>query len=100
MGKGEVKQKQAMQVDRWEKFLEAQGGCYPASMAAIKLRMTPQGVYQASERGWITFFQIGRNRWYGMKDVKAYRWNKSARFFDNRILPSPEPRNFSEPLQD
>lgn len=95
MEKHEVTAKKAMHLARWEKFLEVQLGCYPASIAAIKLRMTPQGVYQASERGWLTFFQVGRNRWYGRRDVIAYRWERSRRFRDNRPLAASKPKNFS-----
>jgi len=94
MGKRAVSQKQAMELAGWERFLDVQLGCYPASIAVIKLRMTPQGVYQASERGWITFFQVGRNRWYGRKDVITYRWEQSRKYRDNRIFPSPRPRKF------
>jgi hypothetical protein len=43
-------------------------------MAADYLNMTPQGVHQASERGWIAYFQHGRNRLYSYKDVLRYRW--------------------------
>lgn len=89
-----VTQKQAMELAAWERFLEVQLGCYPASIAAIKLRMSSQGVYQASERGWLTFFQVGRNRWYGRKDVITYRFEQSRRFRDNRPLPSRVPRKF------
>lgn len=95
MANPRVKQGQAMDLDRWEKFLEVQCGCYPSTLAAVKLRMSPQGVYQAAERGWITFFQVGRNRWYGRKDVIRYRFEVSKKFRDNRPLPSPGPRNFN-----
>lgn len=90
-----VTQKQAHELDRWERFLEVQRGCYPASIAATKLRISPQGVYQAAERGWITFFQVGRNRWYGRSDVIKYRWERSRRFRDNRLLASKSPRDAS-----
>jgi hypothetical protein len=78
MGKREVTQKEANNLLRWERFLEAQGGVYPSTLAAIKLRMTTAGVYQAGERGWLAFFQIGRDRWYGRKDI--------ARYFDARNI--------------
>jgi hypothetical protein len=95
MGKHPVTQKQAIALDRWERFLIQEGGCYPASLAAVKLRMTPQGVYQASERGWINFFSNGRDRWYGMKSVIAYRFSRSTRFADTRPQPAREPKNFA-----
>lgn len=87
--------KQVHNVARWEKFLELQEGCYPASLAATKLRMTPQGVYQASQRGWITYFQLGRSRLYGKKDVLEYRFKVSRKYKDNRPLPSNAPKCFN-----
>lgn len=71
--------KQVMMCDRWEKFLEVQLGVYPASLAAVKCGMTPQGIFQASERGWIAFFMIGRKRYYGRKDVILYRSERSRK---------------------
>jgi hypothetical protein len=85
--KHHVTQAQAHTLHAWELFLDQHGGCYPSSIAAIKLRMTPQGVYQASQRGWIAFFLIGRDRWYSRKDVVNYRWHASRRFADNRPRP-------------
>jgi hypothetical protein len=92
--KREVSAKQVFAVDRWEKFLEAQGGCYPATLAAVKLGMTPQGVFQASERGWITFFQLGRKRFYGAKDVILYRCERSRKRGDCALRRSPAPRKW------
>jgi len=83
----QVKAKQAHDLARWERFLESECGCYPASLAAIKLRMTPQGVYQASQRGWLVFFQVGRNRWYGRKSVIFYRDSVSKKFPSCRTQP-------------
>lgn len=92
--KSQVTAKQEDTLARWERFLIQQQGCYPAAIAAIKLRMTPQAVYQAAQRGWITFFILGRNRMYGRKDVITYRWERARRFRDNRPLPSRTPRIF------
>jgi len=84
-----------MQLAAWDRFLESHHGVYPASLAAAKLRMSPQGVFQASERGWIAFFSVGRNRWYSRRDVIRYRWNASRRFRDNRPLPPyQKPKNY------
>jgi hypothetical protein len=91
----EVTQKQQAQLARWNRFLESEAGCYPASLAAICLRMTSQGVYQAAQRGWIVFFQVGRNRWYGKKSVHFYRDSVSRKFPSNRPLPFPGPRKVS-----
>lgn len=89
-----ISPKQELQLAGWERFLDQQLGCYPAGIAALKLRMTTQGVYQASERGWITFFQVGRDRWYGRKDVITYRFERSRKFKDTRPQPSPAPKKF------
>ena len=59
-----ITDKQLRQLASWEKFLEVQLGTYPSTVAAIKLGMTTTGVYNAAERGHLTFFQIGRDRWY------------------------------------
>lgn len=98
MAEPKISDKQRRMLDRWEKFLEAQCGVYPATLAAVKLGMTTSGVYNAAERGWLTFFQIGRDRWYGKKDVVRYRSEVSRVFRDNRPLPSPSPKNFSEDI--
>lgn len=90
-GKAGVSQKQLQDLARWEKFQEDECGVYPAAMAAIKLRMTPQGVYQASQRGWLKFFSNGRDRWYSKKDVIGYRFNASKTFRDSRPLPPYPP---------
>lgn len=87
MPNAELTQKQAHILAAFDRFLEQHQGCYPASIAALKLRMSPQGVYQASQRGWIAFFSVGRDRWYSRKDVISYRWNASRRFKDSRPLP-------------
>lgn len=95
MSKFKVTPKQALAADRWERFLEVQLGAYPASIAATKLRMSPQGVYQASERGHIIFFQVGRVRWYGRRDVLFYKETRSRRFdLGLNAVPSPA-RNFN-----
>lgn len=89
-----ITDKQLRQLASWKKFLEVQLGTYPSTVAAIKLGMTTTGVYNAAERGHLTFFQIGRDRWYGRKDVIQYRWAVSRKFRDNRPQPSPEPKKF------
>lgn len=94
MSEAKGKDKQQRTLAAYDKFLESQGGAYPATLAAWFLRMSPQGVYNAADRGWITFFQVGRNRWYGKKDLVRYRWEVSKKFKDNRPLPSPEPRKW------
>jgi hypothetical protein len=90
-----VSQKQAMLLDRFDKFLEKELGCYPASIASIKLRMTSQGVFQASERGWIKYFSIGRNRLYSRRDVVSYRWNISRKYRDTGHFPLGSARDLS-----
>lgn len=95
MASRKVTDKQLRYLASWEKFLELQVGAYPSTIAAIKLGMTTTGVYNAAERGHLTFFQIGRNRWYGRKDVVQYRWSVSRKFLDNRPQPALSPKKFS-----
>jgi len=71
----------------FERFNEIHRGAVPAWLAAAYLKMTPQGVFQASERGWVAYFQHGRNRLYSRKDLVAYRWNTSRRFADHAPKP-------------
>ena len=70
----------------YEKFIQAHTAALPSWLAAEYLKMSPQGLFQASERGWIGYFQHGRNRLYSYKDVIRYRW-QSKKFKDNS--PSP-----------
>lgn len=72
MAERKITDKEAKMLARWDRFCTEQSGVYPATIAAVKLRMTTQGVFQAAERGWIAFFQIGRDRWYSRKDVSRY----------------------------
>ncbi|BCU78888.1 hypothetical protein llg_36030 [Luteolibacter sp. LG18] len=77
----------------YERFLEEHRGAVPAWLAAQYLDMTPQGVFQAAERGWLAYFQHGRNRLYSRKDLVAYRWNCSRKFADTRVRPPHPPGN-------
>ena len=95
MGKKQIADSELRMLDRWHKFLEAQNGCYPATIAAIRLRMTPQGVSNAADRGWIAFFKIGRDRWYGRKDVARYE-EKRAGEQNWEHYRSDEPKDFTE----
>lgn len=79
MGKREITEKERNLLLKWDRFLEAQGGVYPSTLAAIKLRMTTAGVYQAAERGWLAYFQMGRDRWYGRKDISRYEDARSMK---------------------
>lgn len=90
-GKRRVTQAQLLVLAGWDRFLEVHAGAYPATLAAIQLRMSSQGVYQASERGWIAFYRVGRDRWYSRRDVIAYRHQRARNYLDNRPLPSPVP---------
>jgi hypothetical protein len=87
--------KEARALARWDRFCTEQSGVYPATMAAIKLRMTTQGVYQAAERGWIAYFQIGRDRWYSRRDVCRYLEIRSAEK-NYSFLRAGEPKNCTE----
>jgi hypothetical protein len=69
-------------MDAFEKFCDKHLRAVPGWLAAEYLKMTPQGLYQASERGWIAYFQHGRNRIYSWKDIVSYR-HQSRKFKDN-----------------
>lgn len=69
-------------MDAFEKFCDTHLRAVPGWLAADYLKMTPQGLYQAAERGWIAYFQHGRNRIYSWKDVVRYR-HHSRKFKDN-----------------
>lgn len=69
-------------MDAFEKFCDKHIRAVPGWLAAEYLKMTPQGLYQAAERGWIAYFQHGRNRIYSWKDVVSYRY-QSRKFKDN-----------------
>jgi hypothetical protein len=84
--------KQLYACDRWEKFCVAQCGVYPASLAAVRLGMTPQGVFQASERGWIAFFALGKKRFYGAKDVILYAQERSRKRIGGALSRNVEPK--------
>jgi len=74
-------------VAAWDQFLSSEGGVYPPKLAAAFLKLTVQGVHAASDRGWIKYFRIGRERFYSAKDVRDYRWTGSRKFRDNRPAP-------------
>lgn len=82
-----VERKEADLVSAWNRFLQDEGGCYPPRLAAAYLRMTIQAVYSASEKGWIRYFKIGRERFYSARDVHDYRWTGSRKFKDARSRP-------------
>jgi hypothetical protein len=73
-------------MQAFEMFCEKHLKAVPGWLAADYLRMTPQGVYQAAERGWIAYFQHGRNRIYSWKDIVQYR-HTSKKFKDNCPRP-------------
>jgi len=94
MGKRKITEKERTALTRWDRFCTEQSGVYPSNIAAIKLGMSAAGVYQAAERGWIAFFQFGRDRWYSRKDVSRYAEHISLR--KNMIAYKADwPRNYS-----
>ena len=73
-------------MQAFELFCDKHLRAVPAWLAAEYLEMTSQGLHQASERGWIAYFQHGRNRLYSYKDIVTYR-HTSRRFKDNCPRP-------------
>jgi hypothetical protein len=91
LGKGKkstLERKASDMVAAWNRFLLDEGGVYPPKLAAASLKITVQAVYSASEKGWIKYFRIGRERFYSCKDVHNYRWTGSRKYRDN--LPGPQ----------
>lgn len=92
MGERKLTEKELKALARWDRFCTEQSGVYPATIAAIKLKMSTQGVYQAGERGWIAYFQIGRDRWYSRRDVCRYAEIRNAEK-NHSFLRSGEAKN-------
>lgn len=78
MRERELSSKERNQLQAWDRFVLEENGALPATIAAMKLGITTQGLYQAAERGWIKFFKIGRDRWYGRKSVNRYKAKRDA----------------------
>jgi hypothetical protein len=95
MQKGKLTSKQRNQVQAWDRFCLEENGAIPATIAAWKLGMSSAGLYQAAERGWIKFFKVGRDRWYGAKSISRYRAKRES---GGNWLPfrASEPRDCSE----
>lgn len=75
----EIKRKERDELLSFEKFAADQGGIYPASLAAVVLRMSCPGVWAAGERGCLAFCQVGRVRYYGRSSVRQYQEETEAR---------------------
>jgi hypothetical protein len=75
------------EVTLWNDFAADHGGIYPARVAAMRLRITTQGVLLAHRAGWIRSFCIGRENFYSQNDVSNY-WFEAARSNrNNRAKP-------------
>ncbi len=70
--------KELNQLTAWDNFVTDEIGAVPATIAAMKLKMSTSGLYQAGERGWIKFFKVGRDRWYGRKTLYRYAEKKMS----------------------
>jgi len=68
----------------FERFCETHGKAVPSMLAAEYLQITPQGLYNAADRGWIAYLKIGRDRWYSYNDIIRYRWHGSKKFLDTQ----------------
>jgi hypothetical protein len=89
MSKPKARRQALNALHAFELFCREHSFGLPVWLASDYLNMTPQGVHQASERGWIAYFQHGRNRLYSYRDVIRYRW-RSRKFKDN-APPVPYP---------
>jgi hypothetical protein len=89
MSKPKARRQALNALHAFELFCREHSFGLPVWLASDYLNMTPQGVHQASERGWIAYFQHGRNRLYSYRDVIRCRW-RSRKFKDN-APPVPYP---------
>ena len=64
-------------------YSERQNGVIPVSLAAVLLRITPQGVCSAIHRQKISALKWKGNFYCGRKSVDKYRWHNSSKFKDN-----------------
>ncbi len=94
MKEHKISDKHLRQLAAWDLFLDKELGCLPSTLAALTLRMTTSGVYNAAQRGYIVFFQVGRDRWYGKKSVLQYKYAVSRKFSAYRLQPEIKPQNF------
>ncbi len=95
MSERELTSKERNQLQAWDRFHSDECGVYPSTLAAMKIGITTSGLYQAGERGWIKFFKVGRDRWYGRKSVSRYRQKKIAGG-NWQTFRSDQPRDCSE----
>lgn len=73
MGDRELTSKERNLLQAWKRFVRDENGAVPSTIVAMLLGMSTSGVYQAGQRGWLKFFSVGRDRWYGAKSVAIYR---------------------------
>lgn len=88
-----LSQSQLDRLELWRVFSIRQDGCLPPQLAADFLRMSSEGVRKAAVRGWISYIKIGRNRYYGKKDLENYKFTISRKFPENQtrhLKSSPE----------
>lgn len=64
------------------KYSEKQGGILPCSVAAVFLRITPQGVNSAINRRKISAIKWKGKFYCGKKSVLDYRYFNATRFED------------------
>ena len=55
-------------------FQRNQGGVLPVSLAAEKLRVTPQAVHRAIKVGDLAYITACGRLYCGLKSVEDYRW--------------------------
>ncbi len=99
MEKRKLSPKERNQLLAWRNFTQDENGAMPATIAAMKLRMTTSGLYQAGERGWIKFFSVGRDRWYGEKTVSIYLAKRESEK-NFQTFRAEKPRDCSETGKD
>ncbi|WP_411844809.1 hypothetical protein AAFN60_12700 [Roseibacillus persicicus] len=64
-------------------FEAKQGGSLSTAQAAVMLRCCRQNISKQAAKGKFKVFLSGRNRRYGLKSLKAYRWTESRKYLDN-----------------
>jgi len=74
-----LSQTEINRLELWRVFALDQGEIFPPALAADFLRMTPEGVRSAANRGWIRYIKLGKDRFYGKKSLENYKYSKSRK---------------------
>lgn len=71
----------------WDRFCDREKGFFPPMIAGLYLGLTPQGLYAASDRGWLRYFKLGSERFYSFSDLLQYKRAGLSRDAGARLTP-------------